>query len=139
MFAVPMIPSARGCPGGPWCPRCARCLGSPGWSWPVPSQRQADPAAFVMGDLHGVHDLLHPQAVMEVALVALDVAEHLAGEVGGQVGVVQRAPGLVRRPASGGILLRHLYFTELDVIGPGDLQRLADAELLDQPSDRRSL
>jgi hypothetical protein len=34
-------------------------------------ERQVHPAAFVVGDLHRVDDLLHPQPVVEVALVAL--------------------------------------------------------------------
>src|SRR5258706_14147538 len=92
-----------------------------------------------MGDLHGVHNLLHPQPVMEVALVARYLAEHLAGEVRGQVGVVQRAPGFSRAAARRVVAFWHRHLSELDVIGPGDLQGLADPELLDQPGDGGAL
>jgi len=87
-----------------------------------------------MGDLYRVHDLLHPEPVAEASLVAGDLAEHLAGEVRGQVRVIQGAPRLTRAAARRVVALRHLHLLELDVIGPGDLQRLADAELLDQPA-----
>src|SRR5258708_11776361 len=92
-----------------------------------------------MGDLHGVHDLLLPQTVMEVALVAWCLDEHLAGEVRGQVGVVQRAPGFPRAAARRIVALRHRNLAELDVVGPGYLEGLAVAELLDQPRDGRAL
>src|SRR5579863_3146844 len=55
-------------------------------------QRKRDPPALVVGDLHGVDDLLDPQAVVEVPLVSFDLAQYLAGEVRGQVRVVQRSP-----------------------------------------------
>ena len=104
-----------------------------------PCQRQADPAALVVGDLHGVDHLLHPEPVGEVAFIPWHLAQHLAGEVSGQVRVIQRAPGLPRAAARRIEALRHSHLAELHVIGPGDLQRLADAELLDEPGDRGAL
>src|ERR1022692_2457508 len=140
MLAVPMIPQRTapvpvifasvlplvlaGVPGP----------GGPGWR----VQRKAHPAALVVRDLHGVDDFLPPQAVAEVSLVAVKLAEHLAGEVRRQVRVVQRPPRFSRAAARRVVLGGDLDLPELHIVGLRDLQRLADAEFLDQPGDGRA-
>src|SRR5262245_26821722 len=121
MFAVPMMPQ-RTCPGEVIVLSAFRGI-----------EGQAHPAALVVRDLHRVDDLLHPQPVVEVPLVALDLAEDLAGEVRGEVGVVEGPPRLTRAAAGRVVAVRDRHVPELNIIRPGHLQRLADAELLDQP------
>src|SRR5579871_3904298 len=68
-------------------------------------EREAHPAPLVMGEFHGVDHLLHPQSVVEVALVPGQFTEHLTGEVRGEVGVVKGPPRL-RRAAARGVVAR---------------------------------
>src|SRR5580658_29117 len=140
MFAVPTMPH-RTCPlalivasGRPFCVRIrlGTAIMAGAVRVRVVVERKRDPPALVVGDLDGVDDLLDPQAVVEVALVPVDLAQNLAGEVRGQVRVVQRSPGLPRAASGRVVTLRHFHVAELYVVGPRHLERLADAELLDQ-------
>ena len=93
----------------------------------------------MVGPLDGVDHLLYPGAVGEVALVLLATVDDLVDEVLDQIGIEQAAPGLARVAAGRVEALRDLDLLELDVVGRGDLDRLGDAELLDQPADDRAL
>ena len=83
-------------------------------------------------------DFLDPRAVLEVALVALAALDDLVDEVLDQVGVEQRAPRLLGMPAGRVEARGDRQLLELDGVRGGDLDRLGDAALLDQPADDRA-
>src|SRR5947209_4471776 len=92
-----------------------------------------------MRALDRVDHFLHPRPVAKVALVALAALLNLRDEVGDQVGVEERAPRFARAPARGIETLGNLQFLELNAVRRSDLDRLGDAELLDQAADDGAL
>src|SRR5881227_1129135 len=85
-----------------------------------------------MRPLDRVDDLLHPGAVVEVALVAVAPRLNLRDKVSDEVGVEQRPPRLARAAAGRIEALRNFQLLELDAIPRGDLDRLRDAEFFDR-------
>src|SRR5215472_7997590 len=142
----PIAPCSSGLPrGAHWAP-LAELIGPPSRSsLGLPRgrftavEREAHPAPLVMGEFHGVDHLLHPQSVVEVTLVPGEFAEHLAGEVRAEVGVVEGPPRLPRGPARRLVGRPELDLAELHLVGRGDVQCLTDAAFLDQPGDRGTL
>ena len=102
-------------------------------------QREADPGPATEGRLERVDRLLHQRALGEVTLAGRAAADDLADEVGHQAGVEEVLPRLARVPARGEVPGRDLRLGELDRVLGRRLDRLADAELVDQPDDDRAL
>src|SRR5688572_20536872 len=89
--------------------------------------------------LDGIDRFLDPRSINEIPLVALATFDDLVEKIADQVGVKQAAPRRARVPARRVKPLREFQLFELDIVRRGDLDRLGNTELFDEPADDRAL